>query len=423
MMLRTLKEDFSAWKILALLTLTNVLMSLDRTIPQLVAEPVKREFGLSDAQLGVFIGVAFGLSYGAAGLMIGPLIDRYNRQRLLASILAVWSGMTFLTGLVTSYFALLFARAGVGAAESGGNPAALSIIGDLFPAERRSSAIGIYKIGVPIGIFLASAMVGLLATDYGWRLVFFVAGLPGLILALFMWFGVSEPRRGRFDGEMDKEYKAVAYRDAVRFILSDRSVLPLTIGLFMTVFGGAAIQAFTASFLQRYHGMGLAEVGLYVGIGSGISAISPIIIGIFADRVVRKGTRHLLYFLAVLNSLVAVAAVVLLTQQAVWLVIGGLLAWQIMSMGLTTPGMAALIALTPLGMRGTAIALISVGNMLIGFGFGPVVVGLVSDWIGSADSLRIALIVVPISAYAVSSAFFALSGRLMRPDGAGSVQN
>lgn len=412
-----MRQDANAWKILILLTLTNVMMSLDRTIPQLVAEPVRLEFGLTDAQLGSFIGVAFGLSYGLTGLMIGPLIDRFNRQQLLAAILAIWSGMTFLTGLVGSYFALLAARAGVGAAESGGNPAALSLIGDLFPAERRSSAIGIYKIGVPAGILLASALVGLFAMEHGWRTVFFVAGLPGLILAMFVWFGVGEPRRGRFDGNADTEYKPVPYFDALRLILSDRSILPLTISLFMTVFAGAAIQAFTASFLQRSHGMQLDEVGLYLGIGSAISAISPVVIGLFADKVVRKGTSRLIYFLAMLNGLAAIAALFMLTQQGAWLVLAAMLAWQFLSMGITTPGMAAIIALSPLGMRGTSVAVISVGNILIGFGFGPLVVGLVSDAIGSTDSLRISMIVVSASAYIMSSVFFALSGWLTRNDG------
>lgn len=403
----------SVWKVLALLTVTNLLMSLDRTIPQLVAEPVKREFNLSDAQLGMFIGVAFGVSYGVAGLLIGPLVDRYNRKRLLAAILAVWSGMTLLTGLAGSYLTLLLTRAGLGAAEAGGNPTALSIIGDIYPAEKRSSAIGLYKVGVPLGIFLASVIVGLLATNHGWRIVFFTAGIPGFIVALLIWFGIAEPRRGVADGLGDKAYEAVPYLLAMRFMLRDRCVMPLTLGLFVSVFAGAAIYAFVASFLQRFHGMGLDEVGIYVGLGSAISAISPVVVGVFADRVVRSGTKPLLFFLAVINGLAALAACVMLTQHAAWLVVLGLLTWQFFSMALTTPGMAALIAMSPLGMRGTVIAAVSVGNMLIGFGFGPFVVGVVSDAIGSTDSLRISLIAVSAVGYFIATGCFIVSGRRM----------
>lgn len=401
----------SAWTALLLLTATNVLMSLDRTIPQLIAEPVKIEFGLTDAQLGIFIGIAFGLSYGAAGLVIGPLIDRYNRRSLLALILSVWSGMTFLTGMATSYLWLLVTRAGLGAAEAGGNPAALSIIGDLFAPERRSSAIGIYKIGVPLGIFLASVLVGLLAAEFGWRTVFFVAGVPGFIVALLIWRGVTEPQRGAHDGTVGSDRQPVSYLTAVRFVLSDRQVMPLTIGLFVSVFAGAAIYAFLASFLQRIHGMSLDQVGLIVGIGAGISALSPVVIGLLGDKVSRRGNRSLLYYLAALNGMAGLAAIFLLAQDVLWLVVGGILAWQFFSMGLTTPGMAALITLTPAGMRGTIVAFISVGNMLLGFGLGPFVVGMVSDAIGTTDSLQLSLIIVSGAGYAISTLAFLASGR------------
>ncbi len=406
-----------AWTALALLTATNVLMSLDRTIPQLIAEPVKTEFNLTDAQLGIFIGIAFGLSYGVAGLIVGPLVDRYNRRSLLALILSVWSGMTFLTGMATSYLWLLVTRAGLGAAEAGGNPAALSIIGDLFPPERRSSAIGLYKVGVPLGIFLASVLVGLLAADFGWRTVFFVAGVPGFIVALLIWRGVADPQRGVHERTGGDASRPVPYLVAVRFVLSDRQVMPLTIGLFVSVFAGAAIYAFLASFLQRIHGMSLEQIGVIVGIGAGLSALSPVVIGLAGDRISRRGSRSLLYYLAALNGLAGLAGVFLLTQDSLWLVIGGILAWQFFSMGLTTPGMAALITLTPAGMRGTIVAFISVGNMLLGFGLGPFVVGLVSDAIGTADSLQVSLIIVSGAAYVVSTLAFLASGlRHHRPE-------
>lgn len=404
------KHTSSAWTALAMLTATNVLMSLDRTIPQLIAEPVKIEFGLTDGQLGIFIGIAFGLSYGVAGLLIGPLVDRYNRRNLLALILSIWSGMTFLTGMATSYLWLLVTRAGLGAAEAGGNPAALSIIGDLFPPDRRSSAIGIYKIGVPLGIFLASVLVGFLASDHGWRTVFFIAGVPGFIVALALWRGVADPQRGIHDGMNGDAYQPVPYFTAVRFVLRDRSVMPLTVGLFVSVFSGAAIYAFLASFLQRIHGLSLAQVGAIMGIGAGISALSPVVVGLLGDKVSRKGKRSLLTYLALLNGLAGLTAVFLLSQDVLWLAVGGILAWQFFSMGLTTPGMAALITLTPAGMRGTIVAFVSVGNMLLGFGLGPFVVGLVSDAIGTADSLRLALLIVSGAGYLISTFAFLASG-------------
>lgn len=175
--------------------------------------------------------------------------------------------------------------------------------------------------------------------------------------------------------------------------------MPLTIGLFVSDFAGASISAFIASFLQRLHGMRLDEVGIYVGLGSAISAISPVAVGILADRVVRTEPRR-----------AALAAVIMLTQPGTWIVVLALLTWQFFNMALTTPGMAALITMTPLGMRGTVIACISVGNMLIWFGFGPFAVELVSDAIGSTHSLRVSLIIVATTGYLISTGAFILSG-------------
>ncbi|MBB3862158.1 putative MFS family arabinose efflux permease [Novosphingobium hassiacum] len=402
----------TAWMTLLMLTGANVLMSLDRTIPQLVAEPVKREFGLSDGQLGMFIGLAFGVSYGVAGLLLGPVIDRYSRRNFIAAVLAIWSTMTFMTGFAVNYVMLLLTRGALGAAEAGGNPASISIISDVFPPAKRSSAIGVYKVGVPLGILLASGLTGWLATAYGWRAVFFAGGLPGLLLSILIFWRLREPSRGQFDAETPAgTYQAASYRSALAFVFSDRRMAPFALALLLSVFAGAPLSAFGASLLQRNHGFSLQQVGLFTGIGSALALVSPFLVGLLADRMVQKGQHRLFLLLSVLSFATLAAAVGMLVAHEAVVVVICFVGWQFLSLGLTTPGMAAVIALTPVGMRGTLVALISVGNMCIGFGLGPLAVGYASDMIGGANSLGIALLIVTGSGYVIATALFLLTAR------------
>lgn len=401
-----------AWSVLLLLTFGFVLMSVDRAIPQMVAEPVKREFGLSDAELGLFIGVAYGLSYGVAGLLLGPLIDRYSRKNFIAATLAIWSGLTFMTGLASNFLMLLAARAGLGAAESGGNPASLSIISDVFPPERRSSAIGIYKIGVPLGILMASALVGWIASAHGWRAAFFVAGVPGFIVAASLYFFVQEPRRGGMDGApVNAAYRPASYREGLAFVFGDSRVAPFALGLLLSISASAALSGFSGSFLQRHHGLSLKEVGFYFGVGSALAVLSPVTIGMLADRVVRGGHHRIFGFMAGLALLTGAVALGMVLASPTVLCIACFLAWQFLSLGLTTPGMAELLTLTPAGMRGTVVALVSVSSMCVGFGTGPLIVGRLSDLIGGADSLGLALAAVLATNYALGTMLFLLTGR------------
>lgn len=402
----------TAWMTLIMLTGTNVLMSLDRTIPQLVAEPVKREFGLSDGQLGIFIGLAFGMSYGLSGLLLGPVIDRYSRRNFIAAVLAIWSTMTFMTGFAVNYIMLVLTRGALGAAEAGGNPAAISLISDVFPPARRSSAIGVYKVGVPFGILLASALTGWLATAHGWRAVFFAGGVPGLLLSILILWRLREPPRGQFDlDSCGGTYRPAPYRSALAFVLSDQRMAPLALALLISVFAGAPLSAFGASLLQRNHGFSLQQVGLITGIGSALALVSPFLVGLLADQTVRQGQHRLFLLLSGLSLATLVAAAGMLLADEAIVVVICFVGWQFLSLGLTTPGMAAVITLTPIGMRGTLIALISVGNMCIGFGLGPLAVGFTSDALGGANSLGSALMIVTGIGYAIATGLFLMTAR------------
>src|SRR5690606_9272996 len=184
-----------AWYTLIVLTLVYVSNSIDRTVMSILIEPVKAEFQLSDSQLGVLTGLAFGLTYALAGLPMGWLIDRVNRTKLLAAVVAIWSVCTSICGFAQSYPALVMARLAVGASESAAAPTAMSMIADLFPKERRSTAMGIFWTSTAFGTARSLLLGGVIAAIYGWRAAFFVAGVPGLILAVLIFLTVREPAR------------------------------------------------------------------------------------------------------------------------------------------------------------------------------------------------------------------------------------
>src|SRR5690606_15891000 len=146
----------NAWRVLFLLFLANLFNFFDRTIPAIVTEPVRREWNLSDLQIGLF-GTAFTLIYALAGIPLGRLADSASRARIMGWGLTLWSGLTALNGLAWNYWSFLLMRMGVGI---GYAPAANSLIGDLFPADRRARAMGLFMLGLPLGLTLAFFTVG-----------------------------------------------------------------------------------------------------------------------------------------------------------------------------------------------------------------------------------------------------------------------
>ena len=182
--------------VLALLTAVYALNFLDRTIFNVLIEPIKKEFTLSDTTMGLLAGFGFVLFYSLLGIPIARVADRLNRRNIVAVAFAFWSAMTFLCGMAQSVATLALARIGVGIGESAGTPASQSMVADLFDKDERPRALGIYAIGTYLGVFLGYFIGGWVNQHYGWRMAFFSAGLPGIALAAVLWLTVSEPNRG-----------------------------------------------------------------------------------------------------------------------------------------------------------------------------------------------------------------------------------
>src|SRR6201998_119882 len=182
--------------VLGILTLVYALNFLDRTIFNVLIEPIKKEFALSDTTMGLLAGFGFVLFYSLLGIPIARVADRINRRNIVALAFAFWSAMTLLCGMAKSVGTLALARTGVGIGESAGTPASQSLIADLFDKNERPRALGIYAIGTYLGVFLGYFIGGWVNQHYGWRTAFFSAGLPGVALAALLWLTIAEPKRG-----------------------------------------------------------------------------------------------------------------------------------------------------------------------------------------------------------------------------------
>jgi predicted MFS family arabinose efflux permease len=277
---------------------------IDRQILAILLPAIKAEFMVDDWVLGFLAGPAFALFYATLGVPIALLADRFNRRNLIAISVAVWSVMTALSGLAGSIVQLALARIGVGVGEAGCSPSAHSMISDYYPPEQRSTAIGIYTVGISIGIMIAYLAGGWVVQNIGWREAFFIVGIPGLLLALLVRFTVKEPSRGMSENRTDTGHRA-GMLDVARFLLRRRSFIHLALGSALASFGGYASISFFPSFLVRSHGMSFSQIGVYLGLLYGIGgALGFAGGGYIADKLGRDNKKWSLWGVAI-STLIA----------------------------------------------------------------------------------------------------------------------
>ena len=181
---------------LGLLTVVYAFNFIDRQLLAILQESIKADLALTDGQLGLLAGFAFAVFYGTAGIPIARYADRSNRRNIVAGSIFLWSFMTAISGYTQNFAQLLLARVGVGVGEAGGSPPSHTIISDIFPPEKRASALGFYSTGVNIGILFGFLLGGWLNEYYGWRVAFMIVGAPGVLIAIVVRFTLAEPIRG-----------------------------------------------------------------------------------------------------------------------------------------------------------------------------------------------------------------------------------
>ncbi len=366
---------------------------LDRQIVNILAEPISRDLGLSDTQIGLMTGIAFAAFYTFLGIPIARFADRpkTNRVGLISVSLVVWSGMTALCGMAQNFFQLLLARIGVGVGEAGCTPAAHSLIADLAPPEKRASAISFYSLGIPIGSLLGMLIGGLVADAYGWRAAFLVAGLPGIALALIVFFVLRDPRMSA-QMQSAQPKPAISTAEAFKEIVASRAFIMLAIGGAMAAFLSYGKATWTTIFFQRTHELTPGEVGFWFGIGGGIAGIIGTWAGgWFADKYGKENRRHVLTAPAVGMLIAIPIAISAYWVENWWYALILIMTPTFLNSMYVGPAYSCAQGLVPLRARAMASAVLLFAQNLIGLGLGPLFFGMLSDGIkpiAGDDSVR-----------------------------------
>lgn len=357
---------------------------IDRTILSALAQPIKNELLISDWQIGLLGGLSFALFYSTLGVPIARWSEHWNRTSIITIALTVWSAMTALCGLATTYVQLLLCRVGVGIGEAGATPPAQSLISDYFPPHQRTTALSIYMLGVPLGSLLGAALGGYVAQTWGWRAAFFAVGLPGLVLAVLVRFTIKEPPRGHSEG-VAATAPPPPLTAVVRLLWSKPSFRHLVAGITLASFTGYAMVAFTAAYFVRTHEMSLAQAGLVAGvIGGGAAAVGTLLGGVTTDRL-GSGDKRWYTRVPAIGLALAAPLYMLAYLQTNWMMaLALLLAPGVLHYTYLGPTYGLVQNMVEPRMRATATALLLLVINLIGLGLGPPLVGLLSDIIAAS---------------------------------------
>ncbi|MBV9560145.1 MAG: MFS transporter [Bradyrhizobium sp.] len=412
---RTAARSVRRHYVLGVLTIVYALNFLDRTIFNVLIEPIKKEFMLSDTAMGLLAGFGFVLFYSALGIPIARIADRLSRRNIVAAAFAFWSAMTFLCGLASSVTTLALARIGVGIGESAGTPASQSLIADLFDKNERPRALGIYAIGTYLGIFLGYFLGGWVSQHYGWRMAFFAAGLPGIALAAILWLTVAEPRRGA----MTETFKPEPLGPTLGFLASQPSFVLVLIGFCLTTYTNYATAAWIPPFLARVHHLSSAEIGTYAGTFKGLCGMAGTLIGgLVVASISKRDDRWKLWAPAILSGLAGpVFATCMLTVDFSTMV--AMLAVTSFMVGFHLgPIFAIAQTVARPSMRALASAIILLTATCFGQGIGPLAVGMLNDTLQGtygADAVRYSLLSAAATT-TLGALLFVWAARFIRAD-------
>jgi MFS family permease len=409
------KPSTKRYYVLGLLTVVYALNFLDRTIFNVLIEPIKKEFALSDTTMGLLAGFGFVLFYSLLGIPIARVADRLNRRNIVAIAFAFWSAMTFLCGMASSVATLAMARIGVGIGESAGTPASQSMIADLFNKNERPRALGIFAIGTYLGVFLGYFIGGYVNQHYGWRMAFYAAGLPGIALAAVMWLTISEPRRGA----MAETFKPEPIGPTLGFLASQQTFVIVLIGFCLTTYTDYATAVWIPPFLARIHHLTSAEIGTYAGTFKGLCGMAGTLAGgLVVAHISRRDDRWKLWAPAITSGLAGpVFAVCMLTPDFTTMVAALALASFLVGFHLGPIFAIAQTVARP-SMRALASAIILLTATCFGQGVGPLVVGVLNDALKAdfgANAVRYSLLSAAVTT-SLGALLFVLAARSIRGD-------
>lgn len=404
---------------LGLLTVVYTFNFVDRQLLSILQESIKADLLLSDQQLGLLTGFAFALFYTVAGIPIARYADRNNRRNVVAIAIALWSFMTAISGLVQNYLQLLLARIGVGVGEAGGSPPAHSMISDIFPPERRASALAFYSMGINFGILFGFLAGGWLNEFFDWRVAFFVVGAPGIVVALFVRYTLREPIRGLMEDRQDIATDT-PFPEVLNLLWSRLSFRHLAIGGALNAFAGYSSSNWTASFMIRSHDMSTGELGTWLALIMGVGGAIGVFWGSYiAERLAKFDVRWYMW-MPTITGMICVPFMIAtyVVEGAYTALIVSIVPGVLFNVYLGN-SLAMTHALVGLRMRAVASAILFFLINLIGMGLGPWGVGLLSDMLSAelgSESLRYAMLYLLPAAMGWSAVHFLLASRTLQKD-------
>ncbi|MGH8437367.1 MAG: spinster family MFS transporter [Pseudomonas sp.] len=379
---------------------------IDRQLMAILIEPVKAEFGISDTGIGLLSGVTFAVFYTLFGFPLGRLSDRIGRKPVIAVCCIAWSLMTMACGVAGSFLMLVLARIGVAVGEAGGTAPSVAMVSELYPPERRSTALSILMLGSSLGAIFGLGFGGWIAQHYGWRFAFLLIGAPGIFLGLLLWLTVRVPKPAPVPKHLTQ---APATQEGWTKTLAQLFQTPSFIWIVLTGGAGAiagyAIGTWSPSFLIRSHGLSLQEAGFLVGVvgGSG-STIGTLVCGMVTDRMARRDVAWqmgvpllgtlisipfgLAYFLWPQGIAFHIGSMPVPTAFMFYSVFGFLGTWW------ATPCLGAITHLFPPTRMAQATAIFVMAMTMLGVGLGPLLIGMLSDYFApslGSEALRYAL--------------------------------
>lgn len=379
---------------LGILVLSGVVGVFERFVFSLSLESIKQDLQLSDSQLGLLTGIAFTVFYAVAGVPIARWADKGNRVSIIAGSASLLGLMVSLCGIVSNFYQLLLVRAGVAVGEAGITPASQSLISDYFSRAERPQAIAIYFSCYSISMVVGYVLGGWLVETYGWRITFVVLGLPGLLIAMLVRTTLREPR---VDIQTTTSPPVVALRNTLNTLWYQRTFRQILFAFCISYFFTMGVSQWLATFFIRSHNMTAMEVGSWLGFSFGVFAtlgnyLGAIYVNRYAQCQEARQMRALAYAM-IAHGIFSTLGYLSPNKHIAFIFIGIGAAFLTFGNG---PVFAAVQSLVNERTRSAAVAILFLFANLIGFGFGPLALGVLSDLLNplvKQHSLRYALVI------------------------------
>jgi MFS family permease len=376
---------------LFLLTALNLFNFIDRYVLPGVQPLVQKEFGVNDAQIG-FLTTAFFFTYMLAAPITGWLGDRYPRKPLIILGALLWSAATLFTARVHSYETLLIRHAIVGIGEATFSIFAPALLADFYPERDRNRILSIFYATIPVGGALGYLTGGVLGQHYGWRAPFFIAALPGVLIAIGFWLFVQEPQRGSAD-----KLAPTLDRATLHGLARNPAFWAATLGLAMWTFAVGGISTFLPTFFVRFAHMSVAKAGTVTGALTVVDGLLGTIVGGWLGQIWLRRNHRALYLISAWGSILAIpaAALVFFGPETVFLP-AAFVAEFFLFLG-TGPLNAAIVNSVAAPIRATAISVNLFVIHVLGDAFSPTLIGKISDATNLRIGLSITLITLTLS--------------------------